>query len=304
MEGGSGWTRRRAGAAPREANARRGAFRSASRPHLLVYVEISLSRVFICSRTASFEIRLGACEGKQQLGRHDAWQNWRAGRGAFRSTMGHQSPRSRPRAHQQHARACPPQGRGHHPLGPLATESSNRSGVPGNITPHTPTDHGLRAVSRLPWAGQRSSSSRSTGGRGGDARFRQHQWRARIEWPASLVQGNWLRPRCYDARKHFRNRSVAATRRARLVRPRALLTSRRAEASRAAMVVIHVKRTEADQFLVETTVTESNDALIRRLVSVGPSSACGGSSSRPGPRALHRNLAPSFDPRGQKAARS
>jgi len=32
------------------------------------------------------------------------------------------------------------------------------------------------------------------------------------------------------------------------------------------MVVVHVKRSEADQFLAETTVTESNDALIRRLV--------------------------------------
>ncbi len=45
------------------------------------------------------------------------------------------------------------------------------------------------------------------------------------------------------------------------------------------MVVIHVKRTEADQFLVETTVTESNDALIRRLVSVGVVPAPGSASA-------------------------
>lgn len=32
------------------------------------------------------------------------------------------------------------------------------------------------------------------------------------------------------------------------------------------MVVIHVKRTDRDQFLFETTCAESNDALIRKLV--------------------------------------
>ncbi len=33
------------------------------------------------------------------------------------------------------------------------------------------------------------------------------------------------------------------------------------------MVVLHVKRSDKDSFLVETSVTESNDELIRRLVS-------------------------------------
>jgi hypothetical protein len=32
------------------------------------------------------------------------------------------------------------------------------------------------------------------------------------------------------------------------------------------MVVIHIKRTDLDQFLFETTITESNDTLIRNLV--------------------------------------
>lgn len=34
------------------------------------------------------------------------------------------------------------------------------------------------------------------------------------------------------------------------------------------MVVIQVKRSETDVFLVETSIVESNDALVRRLVSV------------------------------------
>ncbi len=33
------------------------------------------------------------------------------------------------------------------------------------------------------------------------------------------------------------------------------------------MVLLHVKRSDKDSFLVETSVTESNDDLIRRLVS-------------------------------------
>lgn len=33
------------------------------------------------------------------------------------------------------------------------------------------------------------------------------------------------------------------------------------------MVVIQVKRSDTDVFLVESTITESNDALVRRLVS-------------------------------------
>lgn len=33
------------------------------------------------------------------------------------------------------------------------------------------------------------------------------------------------------------------------------------------MVVIQVKRSDADVFLVESSVTETNDALVRRLVS-------------------------------------
>lgn len=33
------------------------------------------------------------------------------------------------------------------------------------------------------------------------------------------------------------------------------------------MVVVQVKRSDTDVFLVESTVTESNDALVRRLVS-------------------------------------
>ncbi len=33
------------------------------------------------------------------------------------------------------------------------------------------------------------------------------------------------------------------------------------------MVVLHVKRSDKDSFLVETSVTESNDELIRRLAS-------------------------------------
>lgn len=37
----------------------------------------------------------------------------------------------------------------------------------------------------------------------------------------------------------------------------------------AAMVVVQVKRSDTDVFLVESTVTESNDALVRRLVSAG-----------------------------------
>jgi hypothetical protein len=36
------------------------------------------------------------------------------------------------------------------------------------------------------------------------------------------------------------------------------------------MVVLHIKRSDADSFLVETTISERNDDLIRRLVS----SAC------------------------------
>ncbi len=33
------------------------------------------------------------------------------------------------------------------------------------------------------------------------------------------------------------------------------------------MVLLHVKRSDKDSFLVETSVTESNDDLIRRLVN-------------------------------------
>ena len=35
------------------------------------------------------------------------------------------------------------------------------------------------------------------------------------------------------------------------------------------MVVVQVKRSDTDVFLVESTITESNDALVRRLVSAG-----------------------------------
>ena len=37
-----------------------------------------------------------------------------------------------------------------------------------------------------------------------------------------------------------------------------------------AMVVIHVKRSETDQFLFSTTCAESNDSLIRNLVGAAP----------------------------------
>lgn len=42
------------------------------------------------------------------------------------------------------------------------------------------------------------------------------------------------------------------------------------------MVVFQVKRSEQDAFFVESTVSESNDGLIRRLVSADPQRIIGG----------------------------